>query len=116
MSGGVVNAFDALCLELIAKAHNAAMRNKPTMWAYYLDAEEGLRDQVAEVDRTETAYVVALICLIDTATIAAPNLNAPEAARLWARGVYARRVLQAAGLPVARPSLDWLRRRAEVLA
>lgn len=112
---GPVERYDVLLSDLVAKARNAALRNKPTMWAYYLDAAEGLMDWFGEVERTERARAAAL-ALSEHAQTACPNLNAPEAARLWARGVYARRILASWGAGSGpRVSLDWLRKRAAAL-
>ena len=109
---GPVERCDQIVAELHAKAKNAAERNKPTMWAYYLDAAFGLEDWFSDVDRTDSAYAGAALSLSEHAQTACPNLNANDAARLWARGVYARRVLAAWGAGTGpRASLRWLRER-----
>lgn len=109
---GPVARFDELVGELRAKADNAARRNKPTMWAYYLDAAAGLADWFADVDRTDGAYAGAALALSKHAVAACPHLGPVPAARLWARGVYARRILAAWGSGSGpRASLAWLRER-----
>lgn len=103
---------DALIDELRAKAANAARRNKPTMWAYYLDCADGLAQWFGDVERTDPAYALAALALSDSAQSACPNLQPMEAARLWARGIYARRILSSSGFRAdRRVDLRWLRER-----
>lgn len=111
----LVAAYDQVVAELIGKARNAAARNKPTMWAYYLDAAEGLMDAFDTAERTDEDFVVVALSLSLRAELAAPNLNAIPAARLWALGTYARRIMRLAGLRHPAPSLAWLRERATLL-
>ncbi len=107
-----VAEYDALIADLRRRAANAARRNKPTMWAYYLDTAQGLEDWFADVDRNDGAYAGAALALSESAERACPNLEPLAAARLWARGVYARRILATWGAGTgSRVSLRWLRER-----
>lgn len=116
MSGPVAE-YDMVVAELRGKAANAARRNKPTMWAYYLDAAVGLEDWFFDVKRTDGAYAGAALALTDHAAVACPNLSNPiDASRLWARGIYARRILRAWGVGAPRVSLTWLHDRADQAA
>lgn len=103
-----VERADRLIDELRAKAANAARRCKPTMWAYYSDCADQLSTWFDLAERTDEAYLNAAIALSESAKMAAPNLQPIEAARLWAQGIYARRI---AG-DTSRASLTWLRERA----
>lgn len=110
---GPVAVYDATIAECLDKARNAALRNKPTMWAYYLDMADGLIDWFADVKRDDGAFAGAALVLSERAEEQAPTANHGDAARMWALGIYARRILRAWGVPYhRRPSLAWLHRRA----
>jgi hypothetical protein len=107
--------YDAILLDLRGKAANAAMRNKPTMWAYYGDMVAGLEEWFCDVSRSGDAdggFAGAALALSQSAEERCPSLPPVEAARLWALSVYARRILAAWGAGSERVSLDWLRNRA----
>lgn len=109
---GPLATYDALIVELRAKAGNAARRNKPTMWAYNLEAIDGLEATVGR-DRTDGGVIRAARTLSAQARLHCPALPPTEAARLWALGIYSRRILERAGqAPGPRPSLAWLKERA----
>lgn len=99
---------DDQAAELDRQSQNAARRNKPTMWAYYGDMARWLRS----LEATDQGDLVAM--LRSCAVVESDDfmVTPARAARLWAQGVYARRILAAAGIRVARPSLAWLRERA----
>lgn len=110
---GPVAAYEALLEELRGKATNAATRNKPTMWAYYVEMETSLRAYFSDVERADGGYAGAALALSQRAESDCRLLPSTEAARLWALGVYARRILRAWGAgDGGRVSLDWLRQRA----
>ncbi len=112
---GPVDAFDKMVLDLRAKARNAALRKKPTMWAYYLLMAEGLHTWFGDVERTDGGYAGAALALSQKAERDCPALPPQEAANLWALGIYARRILTTWGAEAPyRVSLDWLRERAGV--
>ncbi len=103
--------FRALIADLDARAANAAQRNKPTMWAYYLDMVEGLEGWFAGIDG-DGGFAGAALALSQKAEAECGSLPHRDAARLWALGVYARRVLSAWGVGTGpRVSLAWLRDR-----
>lgn len=113
---GPASTFRSIIDELTAKAANAARRNKPTMWAYYLDMVYGLQEWFAGMD-ADGAFAGAALALSQRAEAECPGLGHVAAARLWALGVYARRILSAwgVGTGLQRVSLAWLRDRASVL-
>lgn len=107
---GCLARYRALLQELERQAGNAARRNKPTMWAYYLSMVDGLREWFDDVEETGEAYRAAALALSDRAERECPRLPPGEAARLWALGIYARRLLPPGSR--GRVSLAWLRRAA----
>lgn len=110
---GPVERYDQILVELSAKAQNAALRNKPTMWAYYLDMGVELQEWFGSVDRVDGAFAGAALALSQKAERECPILIPTAAARLWALGVYARRILAAWGAGTGgRVSLAWLHERA----
>lgn len=112
VTAGIVVLVDDTVAELRRQAKNAAMRNKPTMWAYYNDIVEGLTDWFDGIVRAENDYAFTLAAISHSAITKCPNLaDSHDAARLWAMGVYARRILRAAGYRTPRTSLAWLRER-----
>jgi hypothetical protein len=114
-TGGPVATYDAIQGELRAKARNAAARNKPTMWGYLCDVSDALREYFADVERTDGSYAGAAQALVEQAQERCPVLDPLPAARLWARSVYARRILRAWTKTAApRASLAWLRDRENV--
>lgn len=113
---GPLQTYDAVLLDLHAKAANSARRNKPTMWAYYLGMVAGLTEWFDDVERTDGGFAGAALALSQRAERECPTLPATEAARLWALSVYARRILRAWGAGCPPVSLDWLRERAGVEA
>jgi hypothetical protein len=104
--------YEAIIVDLRSKAANAAKRNKPTMWAYYLDMARGLEKWFAGAEG-DGYFAGAALALSQRAVEKCPRLGPQRAARLWAMGVYARRILRAWGVGGdCRVSLDWLHRRA----
>lgn len=111
-NNGPASAYRALLGSLRDKAANAARRNKPTMWAYYLDMVDGLRSWFDGIDN-DGAVAGAALALSQRAENECPSLGHMDAARLWALGVYARRILGAWGAGAGpRVSLAWLRERS----
>lgn len=109
----IVTLVDDQIAELRRQAANAARRNKPTMWAYYLDIAESLTHWFAGVERSDEEYVDTLVALDGHVRFNAPLYPRPnDAARAWALGVYARRILRATGYRTIGVSLDWLHERA----
>ena len=110
---GPVEEFYFLLEELRCKAESAVLRNKPDRWDYYLEMVERLTEWFSGVDANDGSYAAAALALSQKAKAECPVLARREAVRLWALGVYARRILRASGaVTVARPSLEWFRRRA----
>lgn len=108
--------YQAILTELQTSARNAARRNKPVQWAYFVEVEQGLRAWFADTTPSDGGYAGRALALTQKAQAQCPTLPPAEAARLWALGVYARRILRAWGVPEPkrdRPSLTWLRERAE---
>jgi hypothetical protein len=91
--------------ELARLSRNAAYRNKPTMWAYYDAMATWCRGLLKAENPERLLRHYAHIEPVDLDQ--APFYVADR----WAKGVYARRILAAAGIRVPRPSLDWLRDR-----
>lgn len=92
--------------ELKAKQVGAARRGNAVMWAFYYRVWRLVRAWFRGYD--DTAFVQAAQELI--------NKELPkdvDAAHWHVAAVYARRILRAAGCKVPRPSLQWLRDRAE---
>lgn len=109
---GPLDRLDAITADLRRQAANAARRNKPTMWAYFVDVEAGLRVWFSGTPRTDGAIAGAALALSQKAVRLCPDLPPADAARLWALGVYAKRVLRAWGV-TERVSLEWLHRRGK---
>lgn len=115
---GPVAYFDELMIDLAERRKNAALRKKPTMWAYYGTVRTFLAEYFSDVQRTDGSFAGAALALSQRAERKCPKLPDEEAARLWAVGVYARRILAAWGAgaggrgPGGRVSLQWLRKRA----
>jgi hypothetical protein len=119
--GGPVEVFNEIVADLDRKARNAALRNKPTMWAYYGEMADWLRDYFGTCrSQCDGGYAGAAAALVERAEDECPTLPRTEAAALWARSVYCRRILNAwwPGVERYRSSLQWLRDRvaAEVPA
>jgi hypothetical protein len=112
---GPIERYRQILAELETKAQNAARRNKPTMWAHYLDMHTGLVEWFSDVALDDGGYAGAALALSSRAELNCPELPPTEAARLWSLGVYARRILAAWGAGIGgRPSLSWLHDRALV--
>lgn len=116
MPDGPVAVYDAWLWRLRQSAANAARRNKPVMWAYYLEMEAELRRHFAGVERTDGSYAGVALATSQLAEREAPilaSLDPSHAARWWAVGVYCRRILRAWGVSDGhRPSLAWLHDQA----
>lgn len=112
--GGPVETLRRIVADLEEKSRNAATRNKPTMWAYYGDMADELRDYFGTCHhQTDGGYAGAALALVMRAEEECPTLPRGSAAHLWALSVYCRRILNAwTPAPHARPSLQWLRDRA----
>jgi len=97
-----------LLVELTDEAANAARRNKPTMWAYYLQMIDALEplEHLPELE-----LLGRLRAISRDAVVRCPALPPVEAAHAWALGIYARRIMQRAGYSTERVSLKWLHRR-----
>ncbi len=110
---GPVEEFHFVLEELRRKAEQAVLQNKPDRWDYYLEMVERLTEWFSGVDANDGGYAAAALALSQKAKAECPLLARREAVRLWALGVYARRIVRAwrAGTG-ARPSLEWFRRRA----
>jgi len=114
MNQGPARELANVLEELRAKQRNAAYRGKPLMWAYYLTVRRRL-ERWFTARKSNGAVAGQALAL---AQIAQRKLNKKpsEIAFWWAAGVYARRILRAWGVPEPkqfRPSLDWLRARAD---
>lgn len=111
--GGPVAIFQEIVSSLDEKAINAARRNKPTMWAYYGDMADWLRAYFSEAEEDDGSYAAFAAVLVERAEAECPSLSRAEAAVLWARSVYCRRILNAwwPGVERYRSSLQWLRDR-----
>ena len=110
---GPVMTHARLVAELREKSRNAAMRAKPTMWAYYGDMADALEAEFKDCTRTDGGYAGCALAISQNAEDACPSLPRAEAARQWAISVYARRILAAWGAGIGNPvSLRWLRERA----
>lgn len=106
-------ARDKIVNELERQAKNAALRNKPTMWAYYTRMVELIRQELdAESDGGIAGQALAIS---QRAEALCGNLPPSDAADLWALGIYCRRILKAwcPDHPY-KVSLNWLRERAGV--
>lgn len=119
---GPVERYSAIMADLTAKQANAARRNKPTMWAYFYEMRLSLGDWFSTVDAEDGSYAGAALTLSQQAERQCADLSPGEAARLWALGIYARRILSAwfdkellaKGEGASyRVSLSWLHERAE---
>jgi len=110
---GPVDEFHFVLEQLRRKAEQAVSHNKPDRWDYYVEMVERLTEWFSGVDATDGSYAGAALALSRKAEADCPLLARREAVRLWALGVYARRILRASGAgTVGRPSLEWFRRRA----
>ena len=110
---GPVEEFHFLLEELRRKAESAVLHNKPDRWDYYVEMVERLTEWFRGVEATGVSYAGAALALSQKAAAECPLLARHEAVRLWALGVYARRILRTWGAGTgARPSLEWFRRRA----
>ena len=101
-----------ILLECSAKAQNAAMRGKPIQWSYWITMFRGL-------DRWFTATTEGGLCGQALALCQSAERRTGQrhdrAAKWWAFGVYARRILRASGVKIEgplKPDLSWLRKRA----
>ena len=90
---GPVEEFYFLLEELRCKAESAVLRNKPDRWDYYMEMIERLTAWFSEVDANDGGYADAALALSQKAEAECPLLARGEAVRLWALGVYARRIL-----------------------
>jgi hypothetical protein len=109
---GPVEEFRFLSEELRRKAE-AAVHNKPDRWDYYVEMVERLTEWFSGVDANDGSYAAAALALSQKAKAECPLLTRREAVRLWALGVYARRILRAWGTGTGpRARLEWFRRRA----
>jgi hypothetical protein len=112
-SPGPVEEFHFVLEDLSSKAQTAVLHNKPDRWDHYVEMAERLTEWFSGVDAHDGSYAGAALALSQKAAAECPLLARREAVRLWALGVYARRMLRAWGTgPGARPSLEWFRRRA----
>ena len=110
---GAVEEFHLVLQELRCKAEAAVTHNKPDRWDYYVEMVERLTEWFSGVDANDGSYAGAALALSQKAEAECPLLARREAVRLWALGVYARRILRARGTGTgARPSLEWFRHRA----
>ena len=107
--------LDAILADLRAKQRNAAMRNKPTMWAYYLQMRRGLQRHFCATSDSAVAHeAIQLIQRAERAVSERPD----RAAYRWALAVYATRILRAwrfrngEAVVGCRRSLAWLKERA----
>ena len=99
--------------ELRCKAQAAVTHNNPDRRDYYVEMIERLTAWFSEVDANDGSYADAALALSQKAEAECPLLARREAVRLWALGVYARRILRAWGVGTGtQPSLEWFRRRA----
>ena len=99
--------------DLSSKAQAAVLQNKPDRWDYYVEMVERLTEWFSGVDANDASYAGAAFALSQKAKAECPLLARREAVRLWALGVYARRMLRGWGVGTGtRPSLEWFRRRA----
>lgn len=106
-----VQTYTKILAELQVKADNAIDRNKPTMWAYFIDMKGGLESWFVGVVVDDGGYAGAALALSQKAARECPHLEPQAAARLWAMSVYARRILSAWSGRQERVSLNWLRAR-----
>ena len=110
---GPVAEFQFVLEELHRKAEAAVLHKKPDRWDYYLEMLERLTEWFRGVGANDVSYAGAALALSQKAADECPLLARHEAVRLWALGVYARRILRTWGAcRGARPSLEWFRRRA----
>lgn len=110
---GPVATYERIVRELDGKSLVAAFRAKPTMWAYYGDMADALRYEFKDATKTDSGYAGCALAISQIAFRDCPSLTRAEAARRWAVGVYARRILAAWGAGNGGPvSLQWLRDRA----
>lgn len=102
------------------QSENAARRNKPAMWAYWLSVHDGLVEWFRDVQDDEQGGGIAgaALALIQHADeeVSDPDGSPRELARWWSLRVYAVRVLRTwVPGPMGRRergSLAWLRARA----
>ncbi len=110
-------ALDAILADLKRRQVNAARRNKPTMWAYYLSTRRALVRWFGP-SRKEGGVAGKSLALIQCAERHYGDRCAVRAAHWAALAVYARRILRewCSDKTLRREdcgSLDWLRQRAE---
>ena len=109
--------LDAIIAELKQKQINAANRNKPTMWAYYLSVRRALVRWFGTA-RNDGGVAGKALALIQIAEKHQQDRVASRAAHWAASAVYARRILREWTSDRkldrnTRGSLDWLRARAD---
>jgi hypothetical protein len=108
-----VAEFHVVLEDLHRQAEAAVLHKKPDRWDYYLEMLERLTEWFSGVGTNDVSYAAAALALSQKAKAECPVLVRREAVRLWALGVYARRILRAWGVRTgSRPSLEWFRRRA----
>ena len=95
---GPVEEFHFVLEELRRKAEQAVLQNKPDRWDYYLEMAERLTEWFSGVDANDGGYAAGALALSQKAKAECPLLVRREAVRLWALGVYARRILRAWGV------------------
>ena len=109
--------LDAILADLKRKQVNAANRNKPTMWAYYLSVRRSLVRWFGPA-RNDGGVAGKALALIQIAEKHQQDRVATRAAHWAALAVYARRILREWTSDrrldrKTRGSLDWLRARAD---
>jgi hypothetical protein len=90
---GLVKECRFILEELRCKAQAAVTQNKPDRWDYHVEMIERLTAWFSEVDANDGGYADAALALSQKAEAECPLLARGEAVRLWALGVYARRIL-----------------------
>ena len=108
-----VAEFHVVLEDLHRQAEAAVLHKKPDRCDYYLEMVERLTGWCRGVEANDVSYAGAALALSQKAADECLLLARHEAVRLWAVGVYARRILRTWGACTgARPSLEWFRRRA----
>lgn len=121
--------LDRILLQQASKARNAALRCKPTMWAYhdrmqqrltawFSDSSDAVRAALATggdqlIRCADGGVAGAALALVQRAQEECCRLPRDEAADIWAMSVYANRILGKWTLTAEKPkrSLRWLRER-----
>lgn len=120
--------LDRIIAQQASKARNAAIRCKPTMWAYhdrmterlgawFAESADAVRAAVASgiVQRIRIAdggIAGSALALVQRADAECRKLHRDEASDLWAMSIYANRILRKwSSAPIKRRSLSWLRDR-----